>query len=78
MERLLTLLKTNKHIVIGYYTKCSLFGDCPELAWHINELLTDVVCKLKDSDKVANAKAKAHRDGQHQRKSAEKKYVERK
>jgi hypothetical protein len=54
---------------IGYYKKAhSLFGDCLELARSINELLPDVVCKLKDSDEVANAKAKAHGDAKHKRK----------
>ncbi len=42
--------------------KDSLFGDCLELTWGIHELLPDVVCKLEDSDKVANAKTKAHRE----------------
>jgi hypothetical protein len=47
------------------------------LARSINELLPNVVCKLKDSDKFANAEAKAHRDAQYRRKYAEEKYVER-
>jgi hypothetical protein len=58
-------IKTNKHLSIGYSIKILLFGDCLELARSINELLPDVVCKLEDSDKVANAKTKAHRDVKH-------------
>ena len=42
--------------------KILLFGDCLELDRSINELLPDVVCKLEDSDKVANARTKTHRD----------------
>ena len=47
------------------HTKSLLFGDCFELARSINELLPGVVCKLEDSDQVANAKTKAHRDVKH-------------
>jgi hypothetical protein len=42
-------------------TRTLLFRDCLELARSINELPPDVVCKLEDSDKVANAETKAHR-----------------
>ena len=46
------------------------------MARSINELLPDIVCKLNDSDKVANAKAKAHGDARHKKNEGEKTCVE--